>query len=121
MHPDDLEPQQVVLKKEETTVTHSVRAVNDNTDEPDTVAGLKLFKGAGYALDPPGNSITVTVNVTDNDDPFPASVIITESGSDTTVAEYTDGTQLTDSYEVRLATQPTHDVTVTAPAAVAYT
>ena len=44
----------------------------------------------------------------------PPSVVITESGSGTTVAEYTDGTQLTDSYEVKLATQPTHDVTVTA-------
>lgn len=45
--------------------------------------------------------------------PLPSSVIATESGSGTTVSEYMDGTQLKDSYEVKLATQPTHDVTVT--------
>ncbi|MCY3648573.1 MAG: fibronectin type III domain-containing protein, partial [Acidimicrobiaceae bacterium] len=86
-----------------TTVSHTVSGLTNGT-----VYAFRIRAVAGTANGEESDEVTATPSAT------PPSVIITESGSGTTVAEYTDGTQLTDSYEVKLATQPSHDVTVTA-------
>ena len=86
-----------------TTVSHTVSGLTNGM-----VYAFRIRAVAGTANGEESDEVTATPSAT------PPSVIITESGSGTTVAEYTDGTQLTDSYEVKLATQPTHDVTVTA-------
>lgn len=101
----------VVLKKGTTTVTYTVSTVDNNTDDNQGfIRATMNALATGYTYT--NQRVNLTVN--DNDAPLSPSVVITESGSGTTVAEYTDGTQLTDSYEVKLATQPSHDVTVTA-------
>ena len=102
----------VILKRGTTEVTYSVPTVDDNTDETNNLVGIFLGGRPTRYIVSGSQNASLTVN--DNDAPLSPSVVITESGSGTTVAEYTDGTQLTDSYEVKLATQPTHDVTVTA-------
>ncbi|MCY3536779.1 MAG: hypothetical protein OXH24_03635, partial [Cyanobacteria bacterium MAG IRC3_bin_20] len=99
------------------TVLLSASQDLDALDETVTVSIPSSSTGGGTTLTATGLEGGATGShsgngqiVLSDDDGTPASVVITESGSGTTVAEYTDGTQLTDSYEVKLATQPTHDV-----------
>ena len=81
--------------------TYTVATVNDDIDKANGTVTATLANGTGYAL---GNPATASVNVNDNDT---RGVSISMSG--VTVSEAGG----TDSYTVKLDSQPTGNVTVT--------
>ncbi len=77
---------------------------DDSTDEPAETVILTLTTGTGYTL---GTPRAYTLTITDNDDPPPGTPALEISKNTLSISE--GGT---DSYTVRLATEPTSTVTV---------
>ncbi len=97
----------VTIAAGQASATYSVATVSDNTDEANGDVTVTLTAGAGYSL---GTSASATVTVEDDDTP---EVLIVESDGGTSVGENGGS----DTYTVRLATQPSHNVTITASSA----
>ena len=96
--------------------TVAVRGVDDAVDNADNRRVVEIGHaitdgdGSGYSPSSPG---VAAVSVTVNDDGDAAAVLVVESGGDTVVAE--DQTS-TDSYTVKLGSEPLNDVVVTVAA-----
>ncbi len=95
----------VVVSASETSANIPVVITNDRVDEANETVVLTLAAGSDYRVGTTASAHTLTI--TDNDT---AGVTVTETGGGTTVAE-ADGT---DNYGIRLSTQPTGSVTITA-------
>ncbi|MYA75135.1 MAG: hypothetical protein F4Y27_10700, partial [Acidimicrobiaceae bacterium] len=98
----------VAVAAGETAATVSVAVVDDRVDEDDETIVLTLADGAGYTV---GTDKATTVTVTDDD----RAGVRLSVGSASSVPE--DGSS-TGSYLIKLASQPTHDVTLTVTAGV---
>ena len=94
----------VTIAANATSKTYTVPTVNDMVDEQNGSVTVTVNSGEGYTV----GSTAATVTVNDNDT---AAVNVSESGG-TSVTE-ASGAGRTDTYTVVLATQPTHEVTIT--------
>ncbi|SKA77036.1 CHRD domain-containing protein [Prosthecobacter debontii] len=87
----------------------TIQAVDDALANGDTTFNLSLSSsGGGYS-----STATAAITVLDNDSTAAGSIVITQTGGTTQVAEsatFSTGTQ--DSYTVRLSSQPLSNVTV---------
>ncbi len=97
----------VTIAAGQASVAYSVATVADNTNEANGDVTVTLTAGTGYTL---GTSSAATVTVADDDTP---EVLIVESDGGTSVGENGGG----DTYTVRLATEPGHNVTITVSSA----
>ena len=95
----------VTINANATSKTYTVPTVNDMVDEASGSVTVTVNNGEGYTV---GSTAAATVTVNDNDT---AAVNVSESGG-TSVTE-ASGAGRTDTYTVVLATQPTHEVTIT--------
>ena len=95
----------VTINANATSKTYTVPTVNDMVDEASGSVTVMVNNGEGYTV---GSTAAATVTVNDNDT---AAVNVSESGG-TSVTE-ASGAGRTDTYTVVLATQPTHEVTIT--------
>ena len=95
----------VTIAANATSKTYTVPTVNDMVDEANGSVTVTVNNGEGYTV---GSTAAATVTVNDNDT---AAVNVSESGG-TSVTE-ASGAGRTDTYTVVLATQPTHEVTIT--------
>ena len=96
-------PGSIFIPEGETGATlHIIPTSDDFFDEPDETVNITLTDGDGYQL---GNTIKDSIGITDDD---VAGVRITESGSQTDLLEG----QKTDTYSIRLTSQPANDVTI---------
>ena len=91
-----------------TIATFTIPTLNDNVDENNGSVTVTLNSGTGYTVGSPSNA-SVTVNANDT-----AAVSIVQSSGNTIVSE--DGSTTTDTYTLRLATQPVGPVTITVTA-----
>ena len=88
------------------TQTVIVTGVDDDIDDGDQTYDITLTPSSSDSnYNGSGNAVTVSAGTTDNDE---AGLTVAESGSSTTVTE----AGVTDSFTVKLATQPSADVTV---------
>ena len=71
------------------SATYTVSTTNDNTDEPDGSVTATLSTGTGYTVS--GTSNAATVAVSDDDDPLPATPVISIAAS-SGIAEGSDAT-----------------------------
>ena len=101
----------VTIAAGQASVAYRVATVDDNVDEPNGVVTVTLTAGTGYTVGAQGS-----VGVTVNDDDVPG-VLINGSGSDISASVGENGGRST--YTVQLATQPSHNVTVTVSSATA--
>ncbi len=101
----------VTIAAGQASVAYRVATVDDNVDEPNGVVTVTLTAGTGYTVGAQGSA-----SVTVNDDDVPG-VLINGSGSDISASVGENGGSST--YTVQLATQPSHNVTLTVSSATA--
>ena len=101
----------VTIAAGQASVAYRVATVADNVDEPNGVVTVTLTAGTGYTVGTQGSA-----GVTVNDDDVPG-VLINGSGSDISASVGENGGSST--YAVQLATQPSHNVTLTVSSATA--